>query len=316
VTFHYPEAWRQVRGGSVGVALASAPITGTLAVPEDGALLFVGERFYESESPLIALGQEFAPSLDQDSEPVLRPLHPFTVNGQEAASLGYLFVDPSGQELLATVTFVAGPEARMVSLLALAPLALESDFAPVFQRIANSLVIHPPAPAPPIDAIPPPAGMSPFVHAQARVRLELPGEWAVDAQPRQIRLLPPGVDIAERTPENVVVVLPPEEFQGNAGDSLANLLDQTMLGYFRPGVVDAIPVSPVSTAELDGQEMARGLYSGTVDGAPVLGLITVVRAGSDVLQAVSLITDAGRYLDPIAAIMDTLRIEQPRAALP
>jgi hypothetical protein len=155
--------------------------------------------------------------------------------------------------------------------------------------------------------------MVPYANADARIRMEIPGDWTVDPQVVQVRLLPPGVDVADRSPENVLVVIPPEQFQGDPAASLAALLDGTMLAAFRPGVIDAIPVSDVTTAELDGQEMARALYSGTVDGAPVLGLITVVRAGAEVLQAVSLITDAA-YQEPIAAIMDTLRIEQRTAS--
>lgn len=314
VTFSYPEAWQLVRGGATGVALSTEAMDGGLFVPEEGALFFVGERFYDSPSPLAAMSQEFAPGLDGEQEPIIRPLHPFTVNGQEAASLGYRYVDPAtGRPLLAMVTFVAGPQERMVSLLAITSLEQETTFAPLFQQITNSLVVQPPAPAPEIGVATPPAGMAPYVDAAARVRLRLPTDWTVDTQPIQIRLLPPGVDAADRTPENVLVVIPPEQFEGEPSSSLASLVDETMLAAFRPGVIDAMPVSPVATAEVDGQEMARALYSGTVDGAPVLGLITVVRAGSDVLQAVSLITDAESYLDPMAAMMDSLRIAQQRA---
>jgi hypothetical protein len=316
VTFHYPRTWELVRGGTVGLVLATEPMDGALFVPADGALFFVGERFYDSPSPLLALSQEFVPTLDPEQERVVRPVVPFSVNGQEAASVGYRYSGPSGEDLLATVTFVAGPQERMVSLLALTPLDQESTFAPLFQQMTGSLVVQPPAPAPEIGLAAPPPEMAPYVNAPARVRLQLPAAWTVDAQPQQIRLLPPGVDVAERTPANVLVVIPPEQFEGDPNASLTGLLDATMLAAFRPGVIDAMPVSPVAAAELDGQEMARALYSGTVNGDPVLGLITVVRAGNDVLQAVSLITDADRFLDPVAAIMDTLRIEQRTASLP
>lgn len=315
VSFSYPQAWQLVRGGSAGVALASEAMDGSLFVPDEGALLFVGERFYDNPSPLLAMSQEFVPTLDAEREPVIRPLHPFSVNGQEAASLGYRYVDPtSGRQLLATVTFVAGPHERMVSLLAITPLDQEESFAPLIRQVTNSLVVQSPAPAPAIGVAEPPRGMAPYVDAPARVRLQLPTDWTVDTQAVQIRLLPPGEEATARTPENVIVVIPPAQFEGDPGASLTTLLDEAMLAAFRPGVIDAIPVSPVSTAEVDGQEMARALYSGTVNGQPVLGLITVVRAGADVLQAVSLISDAERYEEPFAAIMDTLRIEQPSAA--
>lgn len=313
VTFSYPETWHLVRGGATGVALATEAMDGGIFVPEEGALFFVGERFYDSPSPLMAMSQEFAPGLNGEQEPIIRPMHPFSINGREAASLGYRYRDPtSGRPLLALVTFVAGPQERMVSLLALTPLEQESTFAPLFQQITNSLVIQPPAPAPEIGVAAPPEGMAPYVDVPARVRLRLPADWTVDTQAVQIRLLPPGADVADRTPDNVIVVIPPEQFEGDPAASLTALVDETMLAAFRPGVIDAIPVSPVATAEVDGQEMARALYSGTVDGAPVLGLITVVRAGSDVLQAVSLISDAERFEEHFAAIMDTLRIDQRR----
>lgn len=314
VSFSYPEAWQLVRGGTAGVALATEAMDGGLFVPGDGALLFVGERFYHSPSPVAALSQEFVPTLDPEREPIIRPIHPYSVNGQEAASLGYRYTDPgTGRQLLATVTFIAGPQQRMVSVLSLTPLDQEATFSPLIRQITNSLVVQPPAPTPQIGAAEPPAAMSPYTDGAARVRLQLPADWTVDEQPLQLRLLPPGVDVAERTPENYLVVIPPEQFQGDASASLTTLLDETMLAAFRPGVIDAIPVSDVATAEVDGQEMARALYSGTVNGDPVLGLITVVRAGNDVLQAVSLITDAETYAAPIAAIMDTLRIAQESA---
>ena len=342
---YYPETWVQVYDEQSGDILLATESFGLYSptVPEavfqiwpieQGDSLAALEQALES-----ALEGDLNTQLDVDegSRTVRLVEEPkvITINGQEAATAAISFprietdFDWDSSEttsteaglLLEWVTVVKGPDRRAV-VLAYCDAGRQDEYRPVFDAMLNSLILRQGLPDPVIgdSGAVLPAGYVPYLDEQKGVGLSHPSTWTAEWGGNELFVAPPGEPWQEQRFGRLEVILIDDLddlAMGDPGDTPDQVLRWfvSMVGYTSSTFHDAVLVTDVVTAERHGQGIARALLSGTVDGEPALGIMTVIQQGRRAALVLAYVRNEAE-LPELVRIMDTVALTEPVRAAP
>jgi hypothetical protein len=312
LALYYPEDWVQVYDEMPGDILLATESYGIYSGEEAEAAFQI---FPAEQGDLgSVLDETLGQFVGSDTEvKVLEKPHSVEVNGQPAVSAMVSLPRNEASVKLEWITVVQGYD-RLAVVLAYCPAERQDLYKPILDQMLNSLILRMGPPNPVIGDSTAPPGYVSYTNDWEGFRLSYPPDRTAEMVGDSLFVSPPGEPWQEQYIGRLELIV-----NDNLDNKLGNPGDQpdeifywfiTLLGYTSSTFHDAVVVTDVVETEREGQEIARALISGTVDGEPVLAVVTVVQYGRRVGLAIAYgrdlaeLTEAGR-------IMDTLAITNP-----